>query len=279
VEEAKRRNPWVNWDDTQFFLRNSNPKVIVIGTDLRVWSKEDSDRFWESRKTEHNMKASGSTANGSSETPDPVPAIPQKPEALFDTPTKTPRVTLPDITLPVPINLNADVSEIAAIPDLDFLDVFDPESACTFLEESLETPTSTLMTSTAPEPKSTASNTHATTSDTRSTPLPQKRHTYVQTEDDKTPDETTQHIFKSLEYTNKILYDICREVRQHSNRLDRLEDLINRSNSSTTHRSTQRRRSVERSPMEQKSRTGRNRSTERRRSVERRRSRSRSRRR
>jgi hypothetical protein len=249
VDEAKRKNQGVHWDDTQFFLRISNPKVIVIGTDLRVWSKEDSDRFWESWKTEHNMKASGSTANGSSETPDPVPAISQKPEALFDTPTKTPRVTLPDITLPVLINLNADVSEIAAIPDLDVLDVFDPESASAFLEESLETPTSPLMTSTAPEPKSTASSTQTTTSDTRSTPLPQKRHTYVKTEDDKTPDETTQHIFKSLEYTNKILYDIYREVRQHGNRLDRLEDLINRTNSSTTHRSTQRRRSVEKKPL------------------------------
>jgi hypothetical protein len=93
------------------------------------------------------------------------------------------------------------------------------------------------MTSTAPEPSGTASSTQTTTSDTRSTPLPQKRHTYVQTEDEKTLDETTQHIFMSLEYTNKILYDIYREVRQHSNSLDRLEDLFIKTNS-TTHRST-----------------------------------------
>jgi hypothetical protein len=46
VDKAKRKNPGVEWDDTQFFLRNSNPKVVVIGTDLRLWSKEDSDRFW-----------------------------------------------------------------------------------------------------------------------------------------------------------------------------------------------------------------------------------------
>ena len=132
------------------------------------------------------------------------------------------------------------------------------------------------MSSTAPEPSSTSNNTQRTTSDTRSTSLPLKRHTYVQTEDEKAPDETTQHIFKSLEYTNKILYDIYREVRQHSHRLDRLEDLLNTTHS-TTHRSTQRRRSVERSPLDK--RTGRNRSTERRRSAERRRERSRSRRR
>jgi hypothetical protein len=131
------------------------------------------------------MKATEGTAKGPCETSDQVPAIPQKPAALFETPTTMPRITLPDITLPVPINLNTDLREIAAIPDLDFLDVFDPESASTFLEKSLETPTSPLMTSTAPEPKSTASSTHTTTSDTRSTPLPQKRHTYVQTEDDK----------------------------------------------------------------------------------------------
>ena len=249
VDEAKRKNPGVNWDDTQFFLRNSNPKVIAMGTDLKLWSKEDSDRFWEGRKTGHNMKATGGTASDLSETPDPVPAIPQKPEALFDTPTKIPRVTLPDITLPVPINLNTDVSEIAAIPDLDFLDVFDPESASTFLEETLETTTTTPISSTAPEPSSTTNSTQNTTSDTRSTSLPLKRHTYVQTEDEKTPDETTQHIFKSLEYTNKILYDIYREVRQHSHRLDRLEDLLNKTHS-TTHRSTHRIRSVERSPLE-----------------------------
>ena len=31
---------------------------------------------------EHNMRAAGSTANGSSETPDPVPTIPQKPAGI-----------------------------------------------------------------------------------------------------------------------------------------------------------------------------------------------------
>ncbi|XP_048749188.2 uncharacterized protein LOC125661261 isoform X3 [Ostrea edulis] len=56
VDEAKSKAPGTDWDDTQFFTKNPNAKTIEIDRDLKQWTKEDSIKFWEGRKTDQNQK-------------------------------------------------------------------------------------------------------------------------------------------------------------------------------------------------------------------------------